>query len=359
MENHPDVSADFNGVSHTITSFDEFEAAIAALIESPQEWEAKVDQFLEANQWSNRADEAMDIIINHPRRVMTPRLHRHPMYNAEAWLRESLPHFWSNPMKVLGRHRLGSTDGTLPLLEPHERIRVHAIPSTDFGHGKTRNLATSLSNSELLLFTVQDACPRDPHWLSGMVNDLLAFNLNAVCGGQAVPHDRDKNPVQWYRPVNETNKVEIVRGDEFIQWSPEQQMRACGWDNVNALYTREALLKTPFEDVRFGEDMTWAKAHLSSGGSIGYAKAHKVWHYHHRIGDLPQAVLNQLYWRHKHLAPCPLWLDHLPSCNRSEIESDYLAYGHMATGDVFRWLAYNRRLQKESHLAGREFLLQP
>ena len=64
LENHPDVSADFNGVLHTITSFDEFEAAIAALIESPpsQEWEAKVDQFLEANQWSNRADEAMDII---------------------------------------------------------------------------------------------------------------------------------------------------------------------------------------------------------------------------------------------------------------------------------------------------------
>ena len=36
LENHPDVSADFNGVLHTITSFDEFEAAIAALIESPQ-----------------------------------------------------------------------------------------------------------------------------------------------------------------------------------------------------------------------------------------------------------------------------------------------------------------------------------
>ena len=197
----------------------------------------------------------------------------------------------------------------------------------------------------------------DPHWLSGMVNDLLAFNLNAVCGGQAVPHDRDKNPVQWYRPVNETNKVEIVRGDEFIQWSPEQQMRACGWDNVNALYTREALLKTLF-DVRFGEDMTWAKAHLSSGGSIGYAKAHKVWHYHHQYrGFTRKRVLNQLYWRHKTFGAMPLWLDHLlfPAIAQNT-ESDYLAYGHMATGRRLSLACLQPSLQKESHLAGREFL---
>ena len=284
-----------------------------------------------------------------------------PMYNAEAWLRESLPHFleqsYEGDWEVLVIDS-GSTDGTLPLLEPHERIRVHAIPNTDFGHGKTRNLATSLSNSELLLFTVQDACPRDPHWLSGMVNDLLAFNLNAVCGGQAVPHDRDKNPVQWYRPVNETNKVEIVRGDEFIQWSPEQQMRACGWDNVNALYTREALLKTPFEDVRFGEDMTWAKAHLSSGGSIGYAKAHKVWHYHHQYrGFTRKRVLNQLYWRHKTFGAMPPLAGPSTFLQSLRIlKAITLHTGIWQPGDVFRWLAYNRRLQKESHLAGREFL---
>ena len=232
-----------------------------------------------------------------------------PTYNAETWLQESLPHFlgqsYEGNWEVLVIDS-GSTDGTLRLLEPHERIRMHAIPNTDFGHGKTRNLATSLSNHELLLFTVQDACPRSRYWLSGMVNDLLAFNLDAVCGGQAVPHDRDKNPIQWYRPVSETNEVEIVRGDEFIQWSPEQQMRACGWDNVNALYKREALLKTLFQDVRFGEDMTWASAHLSSGGSIGYAKAHKVWHYHRQHpGFTRKRVLNQLYWRHKTFGAMP------------------------------------------------------
>lgn len=284
-----------------------------------------------------------------------------PTYNAEAWLQESLPHFlrqsYEGDWEVLVIDS-GSTDGTLRLLEPHERIRVHTIPNTDFGHGKTRNLATFLSNQELLLFTVQDACPRSRHWLSGIVNDLLAFNLDAVCGGQAVPHDTDKNPMQWYRPVKETKEVEIVRGDAFIQWSPEQQMRACGWDNVNALYTREALLKTPFENVRFGEDMAWAKAHLSAGGSIGYAKAHKVWHYHHQHpGFTRKRVLNQLYWRHRtfeampSFAGPPTFLQSLKTFKAITVHA-----GIWNPVEVIRWLAYNRRLQKESHQAGREFL---
>lgn len=64
LENHPDVLADFNGLISTANSYDEFEATIAALIESPlgEEWQCNVDQFLTGNQWSNRADEALDII---------------------------------------------------------------------------------------------------------------------------------------------------------------------------------------------------------------------------------------------------------------------------------------------------------
>ena len=284
-----------------------------------------------------------------------------PTYNAEAWLKQSLPHFLEQSYE--GDWELlvidsGSTDGTLRLLEPHQRIRVHAIPNNDFGHGKTRNLAASLSNCELLLFTVQDACPRSPNWLSRMVNDLLAFNLDAVCGGQAVPHDRSKNPVQWYRPVSETSEVEIVHSDAFIQWNPEQQMRACRWDNVNALYTREALLKNPFEDVRFGEDMAWAKAHLSTGGSIGYAQANKVWHYHHQHpGFTRKRVLNQLYWRHKTfsalppLAGPPTFLQFFKTLKAITVHA-----GIWNLVEVIRWLVYNNRLQKESHQAGREFL---
>ena len=284
-----------------------------------------------------------------------------PTYNAADWLQESLPHFlgqsYEGEWDVLIIDS-GSTDGTLTLLEPYQRIRIHAIPNTDFGHGKTRNLAAALSNYELLLFTVQDACPRSLYWLSGMVNDLFSFELDAVCGGQAVPHDQDKNPVQWYRPIKETDEVAVVHGDEFIQLSPEQQMRACGWDNVNALYKREALRKTPFDDVRFGEDMAWAKAHLNAGGSIGYAMAHKVWHYHHQHpGFTRKRVLNQLYWRYKTfsalppLAGPPTFLQFFKTLKAITVHA-----GIWNLIEIIRWLAYNHRLKKESHQAGQEFL---
>ena len=64
LENHPKVLTDFNGLISTAASFDAFESAIVALIESPygQEWQRKVDIFLTENQWSNRADEALDVI---------------------------------------------------------------------------------------------------------------------------------------------------------------------------------------------------------------------------------------------------------------------------------------------------------
>lgn len=284
-----------------------------------------------------------------------------PTYNAKAWMQESLPHFlgqfYEGDWEILVIDS-GSTDGTLSLIEPHKRIRIHSIPNEDFGHGKTRNLATSLSKKELLLFTVQDACPRSPHWLSSMVNDLLEFDLDAVCGGQAVPHDSDKNPAQWYRPINETKEVEIVRGDEFTKWSPEQQMNACGWDNVNALYKRGALTKIPFEDLRFGEDMAWAKAHLEHGGILGYAMANKVWHYHHQhVGFTKPRVINQLYWRHKIFGVIPaLPLPPTPLFFLKTIKTIVWGFQIWNPIQICWWICYNWRLKKESHQAGQEFL---
>lgn len=283
-----------------------------------------------------------------------------PTFNAMDWLRDSLPLFLNQ--KYSGNWDImiidsGSTDGTLSFLASHDRIRIHTIPNTTFGHGKTRNLATSLASSELLLFTVQDACPSSPQWISGMVNDMLAYNLDAVCGGQAVPHDADKNPVQWYRPLTETNHVEIVRGEEFRVWSPERQVSACRWDNVNALYKREILLKRQFKDVRFGEDMAWAKSLLNTGGTIGYAAAHKVWHYHHQHqGYTRKRVLNQLYWRQKIFGTMPASSNppSLTSLFRT-MKSIVWHAGIWHPRRVIHWLAYNRRIRKESYEAAQEF----
>ena len=107
------------------------------------------------------------------------------------------------------------------------------------------------------------------HWISNLVSALLESQADAICGGQAVPHHADKNPLAWYRPLQVTKKVRLVTPGAFHTANPELQTQLCAWDNVNALYRREALRKNPFQDVRFAEDLAWAKSQLETGGSIG------------------------------------------------------------------------------------------
>lgn len=281
-------------------------------------------------------------------------------YNAAPWFIESLPHFlgqvYQGEWEILVIDS-GSTDETLQLLEPQDRVRVHSIPNEAFGHGRTRNLAASMAHGDLLLYTVQDACPRNELWMQSMVQSLIANELDAVCGGQAVPHDWDKNPAQWYRPVTESNVVEIIVGTEFKKWAPTQQLNACGWDNVNAMYRKTALATSAFEEVRFGEDMVWAKAHLSSGKNIGYAKAHKVWHYHHQHpGFTRSRVINQLHWRFKTfdvvppLSPGPN-LRFLVKIIKAIVWHARILHPMK----VAYWIRYNWQLRLESHRAGQEF----
>lgn len=194
----------------------------------------------------------------------------------------------------------GSTDGTVEFLQQFDRVRIHQIPNAEFGHGKTRNLACELSANELLLYTVQDACPRSKSWMTNMVADLEHHALDAVCGGQAVQPHPDNNPVQWYKPVSEPKVVNIVTAEAFKAMDVQQQIKACGWDDVNALYRRSSMERWPFHDEAYGEDMEWAKRCLTHGGRIGYAHAHKVWHHHHHYpGFAKERLIYETYWQYR------------------------------------------------------------
>ena len=283
-----------------------------------------------------------------------------PTRNGMAWLRESLDVFLRQEYPGKLDFLLidsGSTDGTPTLQESNPGVRVHGIPKEEFGHGTTRNLALALCESELLLFTVQDACPRHPLWVRDMVTALVDHQLDAVCGGQATPHHPDHNPIEWYFPARESKKVEVLNGGEFVLWEPEKQLQRCGWDNVNALYKREALLKHPFERVRFGEDMRWAKDWLTQGGRIGFAPHCKVWHHHHHSGDYTRRrVLNTLYWRWRVFNVAPPLPIH-PSVLNGIRTAKILLWNRKIRNpkEFWKWWRYNLRKSRGAHTAGREF----
>lgn len=200
----------------------------------------------------------------------------------EGWLNQSIA-----PKEILIIDS-GSTDGTVKYLKSVPKVRIISIDPETFNHGETRNLGVKNAQADFLLFTVQDARPVDVNVLEIMLRVLETNpNVDAVCGQQIVPHECDKNPVDWFRPIDapSLNIIALSDPENFEIQIPEEKKRMTAWDNVISLYRKSALLKTPFEPVVFGEDLIWAKSCLMSGGAIAFQKAARVYHYHHETPD--------------------------------------------------------------------------
>lgn len=212
-----------------------------------------------------------------------------PVFNGLHWLQDSIPLFLSQEYRgefdVLAIDS-GSTDGSVEFLSRYDSIRVVQIPQNSFNHGRTRNLAIEHSKNEFFMFTVQDAKPRDAHWLSNMMMVAQKEQCEAVCGGQAVEPVIQNNPLEWFAPqVKSTYEVIIHESADFKNSDAQSQYSMCGWDNVNALYSRRILGDVKFPERLFGEDMAWAKSALTHGFRICYAKHNKIWHYHFHHPD--------------------------------------------------------------------------
>ena len=46
----------------------------------------------------------------------------------------------------------GSKDDTLSIIKKYSAVKLHQIPNSEFGHGKTRNLAAKMSRGELIIY---------------------------------------------------------------------------------------------------------------------------------------------------------------------------------------------------------------
>ncbi len=233
----------------------------------------------------------------------------------------------------------GSTDGSLDIIKKYP-VRLYQIKPEDFGHGKTRNYGVSLARGEFVVMTVQDARPATNNWLELLLSNFNDKNTVAVCGQQAVPHEKDKNPVQWHRPYStpKPRTIHFEKG-EFEKLSPQEQKQACSWDDVNAMYRKSILKKIPFEDVAFGEDMLWVKKALTSAYQIAYDMRARVWHYHHyrNMKKLRERVYNQLYFTYK-------FFNYLPENPYNLIYFLRLLYILIKFKIALKWWYYNLKI---------------
>ena len=204
----------------------------------------------------------------------------------------------------------GSTDGTVDILKSFKEVTLIEIPGSTFNHGLTRNLGVQKAGGEYVLMTVGDARPCNEYWIEELLKGFDNENVAGVCGQQVVPHDKDKNPVEWFRPATEATvlKYHFPKG-VFETLLPQQKKEACGWDDVTAMYRKKILEELPFRETSYSEDAIWAKDALQAGYTIVYNTAARVYHYHLGNKDFTfKRSLTTLYFRYKHfgyITPLP------------------------------------------------------
>lgn len=180
----------------------------------------------------------------------------------------------------------GSQDGSIEFLNRKD-VNLIQIKPEAFNHGATRNLGVSHARGEFVFFSVQDAYVEDPELFEKMVAYFEDPQVAGVCGQQIVPHDKDKNPHEWFRPFSspQPRRIRFNNEDEFWSLAPKVKREICAWDNVISMYRKEILLRLPFEPVVFGEDMLWGKAALLSGYTLIYDYSARVNHYHYHYPE--------------------------------------------------------------------------
>lgn len=175
-----------------------------------------------------------------------------------------------------------SNDKSLEIAQQFN-AKIINIPSGSFNHGLTRNEGIKYASGQLLYFTVQDARLAERNQLEKMAAHFEDKEIMAITGAQAVPHDLNKNPALWFIRYSKPQTVfKHLSPGTYRQLSFQKQFEMTSeWDDVNAMYRRQALEQIPFTETDFAEDKLWAKDALIAGMKIGFDPSLLVYHYHH------------------------------------------------------------------------------
>ena len=110
-----------------------------------------------------------------------------------------------------------STDGSREIALSYG-VQIVDISNGTFDHGLTRNKGVQAATGELIYLTVQDAWISNTGMLERMAKHFQDVTVKAVVGHQAVPHEKDKNPFIWYRPISAPSITEkLIAGVEAFK----------------------------------------------------------------------------------------------------------------------------------------------
>lgn len=177
----------------------------------------------------------------------------------------------------------GSTDGTLGILARHPRVRLHEIPNTEFGHGRTRDLAARLATGDVVAYLTHDAVPMSNRWLRELVLPLADDERIAAVVGRQVARPGAPPAVKYdiRRVFDRLGPLTgiTVTWDAGSGWTDGELALAAFHSDVNGAARRDVLTgSVPYRDVDYAEDQLLGRDLLAAGWRKAYAPRAVVEH---------------------------------------------------------------------------------
>ena len=236
-----------------------------------------------------------------------------PTYNGEEYLNDLLTmcfrQKYSYPFEVFIIDS-GSTDGTLEIIKRFKKVRLHHIQKQDFSHGKTRQLAAEMSNSDFIVFLTQDAVPAHEQWLSQILYPFeIGDRIIAVLGRQIPRSDampitkRDVGVV--FGELGPGHFI-TIQSNNPLNSSAASQGANIFFSNVNSAIRRDFLIKEfGIPPVSYAEDMAFSKKLIENGwfkayspqGSVLHTHTYSVHGYYERMVAETQALVKQQFYK--------------------------------------------------------------
>jgi rhamnosyltransferase len=175
-----------------------------------------------------------------------------------------------------------STDNSREIANKYH-AKIIPVADGTFNHGLTRNIGAQKASGDLLFFTVQDAWLSENNMLEKMAKHFDDEKVMGTVGHQAVPHEKDKNPMLWYKRYSEPEITvrEVKDIQKFNEAGQASRQALISWDDVVAMYRKSALIQQPFVETQFAEDWIWSRDALLRGWKLIYDPSLVVYHYHH------------------------------------------------------------------------------
>ena len=184
----------------------------------------------------------------------------------------------------------GSTDQTVDTIRSFQSagVSLHQIPNNEFQHGRTRNLAVSMTEGDYVAILTQDATPADKHWLAKLIggfsfSDRVAGVIGRHKGypehGGFVARDLD-NMFDRFADFGQLYSVEKGLPSFFYRGGVPWQMNMQFYSDNNSAISRSAWKVLPYPEIEWGEDQVWAWEMLKAGFHKAYVDDACVFHSH-------------------------------------------------------------------------------